>query len=211
MIFFSPPNSLSVVPSCLEFIFFFICLKFSKIPITFTATSKQEKRDSLQAKPDFPVNNFQFSIQKMAITYKLVQKKDMHKDAEADAKLYYAQSLSNGTVEFADVCENIAKISTASTGDVKLVLDGLVYEIKRAMKAGQIVQIEGLGNFQATVSSTGAETEEGFQASQVKTPKITFRASKELKQAAGNVSIQKTGAPAASSTTDDEEERPGGL
>lgn len=147
----------------------------------------------------------------MAITYKLVQRKDMHKDAEEDAKLYYAQSLSNGTVEFADVCENIAKISTASTGDVKLVLDGLVYEIKRAMKAGQIVQIEGLGNFQATVSSTGAETEEGFQASQVKTPKITFRASKELKQAAGNVSIQKTGTPVASSSTDDEEERPGGL
>ena len=127
----------------------------------------------------------------MSISYRLVQRRDMSKGAGPDDKLYYAQSVSNGSVDFNTVCENIAKISTASTGDVKVVLDGLIYEIKRAMKSGQIVQIVGLGSFQAIVSSSGSTTQEDFQASQVKTPKIVFRASKDLRQTAMNLTFNK--------------------
>ena len=55
----------------------------------------------------------------------------MTKGAAADAKLFYAASSSNGMCDLASLCEIIADRSAATAGDVKLVLDGLLFVVKQ--------------------------------------------------------------------------------
>ena len=59
----------------------------------------------------------------MAISYTLVQRKDMSKGALEDAKLYYAQAVSTRRVEFDDLCDEIAETCTLTSADIQAVLD----------------------------------------------------------------------------------------
>ena len=58
----------------------------------------------------------------MSVKYKLVLKKDLTKGATADAKRYYASAPVSGMMDFDSICELIADRSTASDGDVALVV-----------------------------------------------------------------------------------------
>ena len=57
----------------------------------------------------------------MAISYTLVQRKDMSRGALEDAKLYYAQAVSTRRVEFDDLCDEIAETCTLTSADIKAV------------------------------------------------------------------------------------------
>lgn len=83
----------------------------------------------------------------MALKYKLVQRKDMSKSAEEGAKKYYGSVSATGTLGFDQICSSISAYSTASPGDVKLVLDGLVFVASEALLRGEVVQFGELGNF----------------------------------------------------------------
>ena len=91
----------------------------------------------------------------MPAKYKLVLRKDMRKGAEADAKLYYANAKAAGTVGIQELCDLIAEGSTASAGDVKLILDELIRVMRRSLGKGEVVQVGELGNFQLQFGSTG--------------------------------------------------------
>ena len=69
----------------------------------------------------------------MPIKYRLVLRKDMTKGAAADSKLYYAVNKSTGTCDFEELCDQIADRSTASRGDVHVVVDGLLYILKQRL------------------------------------------------------------------------------
>lgn len=62
----------------------------------------------------------------MSVKYKLVLKKDLTQGATADAKRYYASAPVSGMMDFDSICELIADRSTASDGDVALVVLGLI-------------------------------------------------------------------------------------
>ena len=72
----------------------------------------------------------------MPIKYRLVLRKDMTKGAAADSKLYYAVNKSTGTCDFEELCDQIADRSTASRGDVHVVVDGLLYILKQRLQKG---------------------------------------------------------------------------
>ena len=63
----------------------------------------------------------------MAISYTLVQRKDMSRGALEDAKLYYAQAVSTRRVEFDDLCDEIAETCTLTSADIKAVLDRVIW------------------------------------------------------------------------------------
>ena len=62
----------------------------------------------------------------MSVKYKLVLKKDLTKGAAIDAKRYYASANVTGMMDFDTICDVVADRSTASDGDVALVLLGLI-------------------------------------------------------------------------------------
>ncbi|MBP3519131.1 MAG: HU family DNA-binding protein [Parabacteroides sp.] len=148
----------------------------------------------------------------MALKYRLVQRKDMSKDAAEGAKKFYGSVSATGTLGFDQICSSISAYSTASPGDVKLVLDGLVFVASEALLRGEVVQLGELGNFQLKMSSTGTDTAADYEASMLSRPHIVFRPSIRLKTAVARVSVEKW--PTVSGTTGSgggEEERPGEL
>ena len=73
----------------------------------------------------------------MSLSYHIVQRPDKHKDAEEGATLYYGQVRVRQTVSFDRLCETIADRSTASKGDVQLVIDGLLHVLsQRTLRRG---------------------------------------------------------------------------
>ena len=71
----------------------------------------------------------------MSVKYKLVLKKDLTKGAATDAKRYYASANVTGMMDFDTICDVVADRSTASDGDVALVLLGLIRCRKRCCVA----------------------------------------------------------------------------
>lgn len=136
----------------------------------------------------------------------------MSKDAAEGAKKFYGSVSATGTLGFDQICSSISAYSTASPGDVKLVLDGLVFVASEALLRGEVVQLGELGNFQLKMSSTGTDTAADYEASMLSRPHIVFRPSIRLKTAVARVSVEKW--PTVSGTTGSgggEEERPGEL
>ena len=142
----------------------------------------------------------------MPAKYKLVLRKDMRKDAAEGSKLYYASANTTGTCDVYELCDLISAQSTASSGDVKLILDELVNVMRRNLGKGE------LGSFQLQFGSTGTLTEKEFNHALIKSRRIVFRPGKLLKDAIKNYTFEKiaSGAPDEGSAGG-EDDRPGEL
>lgn len=110
----------------------------------------------------------------MAQKFRLIERRNLGKDAEETPKKFYAQAVNNGYVTFAELCTDISENCTLTSADVKAVMDRMNYTLDKNLKAGRIVQFGEIGNFRLAVGSTGAVDEKEFAASQIKTPKIVF-------------------------------------
>ena len=91
----------------------------------------------------------------MPAKYTLVLRKDMRKGAAEGSKLFYANAKAAGTCGMYELCDLISLSSTASPGDVRLILDSLIEVMKRSLGKGEVVQVGELGNFQLQFGSTG--------------------------------------------------------
>ena len=75
----------------------------------------------------------------MTVTYSVVPRKNPAKKDES-AK-YYAQAQASGELDFEELCEGITSRSTCTETDVRAAISGILYEAKRALKAGRIVRL----------------------------------------------------------------------
>ena len=148
----------------------------------------------------------------MPAKYTLVLRKDLRKDAVEGSKLYYANAKATGTCDMYELCDLISLSSTASPGDVRLILDSLIEVMKRSLGKGEVVQVGELGNFQLQFGSTGTLTEKEFSHALIKSRRIVFRPGKLLKDAIKNYTFEKiaSGAPDEGSAGG-EDDRPGEL
>ena len=144
----------------------------------------------------------------MSVRYKLVLRKDLSKDAAEGAQKYYASVKSNGIMTFQQTCTAISAYSTASPGDVKVVLDGLLFVLKESLLRGEVVQMGELGNFQINVGSSGTPTAEEFKATMIRKPRIVFRPSVSLKEILGKVSFERISTGTSGTSGSDEDDRP---
>lgn len=144
----------------------------------------------------------------MAVKFHLVQRKDLSKNAAPDAKKYFAQAYATGKCDLEALCETVADRSTATAGDVKLVLDGFMHVLRQRLLAGEIVSIGELGSFQAIIGSKGADSKEEFTTDLVKTRRIMFRPGKILTTVKNTFRLVQTSAPR---NGDEGQEPEGGL
>ncbi len=116
----------------------------------------------------------------MAITipYSVVPRKNpLKKDEPAK---YYAQAQASGELDFEEMCEAITQRSTCTETDVRAAIAGIIYEAKRALKAGRIVRLGDLGSLQMSLSSGGVAVKKEFSMSLIKRARIKFRPGKAL-------------------------------
>jgi predicted histone-like DNA-binding protein len=126
----------------------------------------------------------------MAVKYCVFkQSYDVSKKSDS---VYLARAQAAGVLSFDDLCKKIADRSSATKGDVMLVLDGCINVIKEAIKDGQIVRLGEFGNLNLTISSEGVGEEKEFSAKNITGAKLNFRPGKDLKDVLKDLTYEKT-------------------
>lgn len=113
-----------------------------------------------------------------SMNYSVVARKNPSKKDEPSK--YYALAQASGELDFDEMCEAITGRTTCTETDVRAALAGIIYEAKRALKAGRIVRLGDLGSLQMGLSSKGVEKAEDFTASMIKKSRVNFRPGKGL-------------------------------
>ncbi len=127
----------------------------------------------------------------MAIKFRLIDRKNLGKDAAQNPRKLYAQAVNNGYVSLQELCEDISEYCSLTSADVKAVLDRMNYTLDKNLRAGRIVQFGEIGNFRMSVGSEGAIDEESFNTSLIRTPRIIFTPGKRLQTSRTNTGFEK--------------------
>ncbi|MDF9829474.1 DNA-binding protein [Parabacteroides sp. PF5-6] len=122
----------------------------------------------------------------MAIKFKLVKCNNLGQDKKLYPYKYHAREVYSETVLFDELIHEIAEAGTPSN-QVKAVLDRMSHLMRKHMSEGRIVQFDDFGNFRYCIGSPGFASEEDFDITQIRPPRLVFSPGKTLRK-----SIQKT-------------------
>ena len=114
-------------------------------------------------------------------------------------------------MDFDTICDVVADRSTASDGDVALVLLGLIRCMQEALLRGEVVQMGALGNFRLSLGSSGVVNADDFHASLIRKPRIIYSPGVKLREMIAKVSIERIGQETDKSNAGGEDDRPGEL
>ena len=151
----------------------------------------------------------------MAQKYKLVLKKNLGKDSGTTPQKVYAIPKYSGYADLAHLCKLISARCTASSADVKAVLDSLLFVLDLDLQAGRLVQLGELGNFRLSLSSEGTAERDDFSESKLRKARVIFTPGEALRTTVETTSFAAFTPEATDEVEEgggeDEEERPGGL
>ena len=99
--------------------------------------------------------------------------------------------------------------STASDGDVALVLLSVIRCMQEALLRGETVQLGALGNFRLSIGSSGVVNAGDFQASMIRKPRIIFSPGLKLREMIAKVSVERIVTEEDKSTVNKPSDRPG--
>ena len=143
----------------------------------------------------------------MALYYSLTERENKSKNAPAGSKLWYAVTRTSAASTWDDVITQVTAMSTASRGDVHLVLEGFLFVLQSELAKGRSVKLGGLGSLRPVSGSTGSATKEEFDATKnIKTPKIRFIPGKTLTDLCPNIKFERLDAVIAAEKETVEEE-----
>lgn len=92
----------------------------------------------------------------------------------------YPQIAPAKTVTRRELIQNIEKVTSLSSSDVKSCLDALEFEIIRLIKSGQSVRMGDLGSFRPTLTADGTSSPEKVNANLIKRVRVRFTPSGEM-------------------------------
>ena len=144
----------------------------------------------------------------MALSFHLVKRPDMRKDAAAGSKLFYAQVRSLKKLDFNKLCDLIAVRSTAFIGDVMLVIEGLLSVMEERLEEGDVIQMGRLGNFRMVAGSKGTENEKDFNVSLFNKARIVFLPGTMLNEICKNAKYEKMADPTSTEEGSGGSDRP---
>lgn len=121
----------------------------------------------------------------------VVHEKGNPRDPSAPKK-WYASAVANGDLTFRRLSKEVAEGSTTvSDTDVLAVLNDLIKLLCRHLSNGEIVRLGDFGTFQIGISSEGAETEEKFHSSMIRSSRVIFRPGIDLKEMQKTLKFEK--------------------
>jgi predicted histone-like DNA-binding protein len=125
----------------------------------------------------------------MSVKYVLSQKGNPLKPEEP--KKWYANAKGDGAITLKAMGKEITRRSTVNHADTLAVLEALTQVLTERLGEGKIVRFGDFGSFQVAVGSAGAETEDQFTASLIKTKKVVFRPGMDIKEMLNNLKFEK--------------------
>ena len=127
----------------------------------------------------------------MPLKYKLVQKRNPQ-DPSAPKKIY-ASAVRNNTFTLKSIAREVAgRSTTASAGDVFAVIIELIAVMKEHLERSDRVVIDGIGSFELSLKSDGAESEEKFHASLIQFARMLYKPDMEMKDFLGTIKFEKS-------------------
>jgi len=117
----------------------------------------------------------------MALKFKLVKCNNLGQDRKLYPYKYHAREVYTETVSFDSLITEIAEAGTPSN-QVKDVLDRMSFLMRKHMSHGRIVQFNDFGNFRYCIGSPGFISEEDFDITQIRPPRLVFKPGKTLRQ-----------------------------
>ena len=117
----------------------------------------------------------------MSVIYKIIKLRSNPFDQSAP-KRYYPKAITLGqSVNLRFLTDRISGNSSLSRGDVLSVIQNFVEELKEQLLEGKSVNVAGLGVFKLSLRSKGEDKAEEVKAKSVRSVRICFQASKDLR------------------------------
>lgn len=104
--------------------------------------------------------------------------------------LYYCLPRSIGVSTTVDIGREIEKRTAMTLGDVMNVIESMVDIIAERVSKGEVVNLDRFGVFRYTFKSFGKENPEDCGPHQVKSRRVVFRMSSELRSLIEHASIR---------------------
>lgn len=126
----------------------------------------------------------------MPVKYNVVGRKNPQKPN--DPAKFYANAKADGEINLKAISKEISGGSTTvSDTDVLAVLNEFIKVTKKYLSEGKVVKFGDFGNFQITLTSDGAESEEKFTSALIRGNKIAFRPGADLRETLATVKYEK--------------------
>lgn len=93
---------------------------------------------------------------------------------------YHARTVKNATLSFRKLKKHLQSASTATEGDVTLVVEGIISAIKSNLLEGSNVRIDGLGTFSLGIKSINTDNRRAINATNIRVDSIHFAPAKDL-------------------------------
>ena len=148
---------------------------------------------------------------KQSVTYSVVQRKNPR--SPMTPPKFYAQAQARGEADIRALSDRIQVMCTVTRADVVAVLTALEVVVSESLSNGEIVRLGELGSLQLSLSSSGADSKEEFNASQIDKVRILFRPGETLqnmKQTLKFERVEQKPKKGAKSPTDPDAEDAGG-
>ena len=107
-----------------------------------------------------------------------VYKSPSSKEEEPDR--YHARAVSKGVITYDQLKNDLEYASSATPGDVSLIMDGIVSQIKRHLGEGESVQLGDLGTFSVGISGPKTTKRKAINATNLEVTDVYFRPRKKL-------------------------------
>ena len=126
----------------------------------------------------------------MAIEYKAIRRKVIGGVDKGKTK-YYASANTTGRSAIDEITEDIEQASTVNGADIRAVLYGLLESIPKHLKAGNSVELQGIGTFRISISSNPEDTADKVTSKSIKSTKILFTPDKKLSKVLNDLTFKK--------------------
>lgn len=139
------------------------------------------------------------------LKYRLVERKNLSKDAEPDSTLFYPVLDSNGRVSFDDLCSEIAEQGSLTSGDIKNCVDRLIHAAAMHLKEGRSVDMGDFGSLCVFLRSSGAATKKLYDPQKMmRPPKVRYFPGKMLREVQDHLQYERVDEPETETPDDDE-------
>lgn len=112
-------------------------------------------------------------------------KYDIYKSPSPDRdeeEHFHARAVNVGIVSYESLKEAITYASSATPGDVSLIMDNIISQIKLLLAQGQGIQLGDLGTFTVSIAGPSVTKKRAINATNLRVSNINFRAKRKLIQ-----------------------------
>jgi predicted histone-like DNA-binding protein len=125
----------------------------------------------------------------MPIPFVVLEKHNPQKPGQA--KRFYAQARSRGSLELKEIARMLSQRSSISPPDVVAVLEGLIELLPEKLSEGYLVKLGDFGTFRVGFSSVGEETAAQVKSKSISKTRINFRPGKSIRDELRKATFEK--------------------